>query len=238
MENSNAILDMYELSYRNHKCNEQRFQNIDIENITISESTNTIIMKTLNTLKHLKSKDVDEIKFSDVIYSNIPVVEKSTNIITSFAYIPFGKKNTNIKENINRYRRMDINNLPLIDIAKYLNIKIEKSNTLDAYGCYVPSEQKIILGSDYAPTFIHELIHAIDCILPNRNADYYFRELVAELTTIAVCMANSIPIDISYSKFYLDGYTDFDLDLNDILKRVSLIYEYIVICNKILEERK
>jgi hypothetical protein len=115
-------------------------------------------------------------------------------------------------------------------VAKYLNIKIEKSKILSAFGSYNPRKNKITLGSDYEPTFIHELVHAIDCILPNYNDDLNHRELVAELSTVILCRVYNIQFNLSYSHMYLNSYANSEADINEIIKRVSLIYEYVEAC--------
>jgi hypothetical protein len=157
---------LYEMYYREYKYTKYIKAEPDIN---VSENANDLIMEILKEFKHTGAKDMDEIKFSDVICDMIPIIDETTHKL-SRAYIFINRdKNNSTSEYVNRYKKFDINSLPLIEVAKYLNIRVEKSNILESFGCFDATENKIIMGSDYAPTFIHELVHAIDFIIP----DYY-----------------------------------------------------------------
>jgi hypothetical protein len=67
--------------------------------LNVSENTITSIMHILIDLHHTDVNDMDVIRFSDVNR----------------------KKNNRIEENVDRFKKFDINNLPLIGVAKYLN---------------------------------------------------------------------------------------------------------------------
>jgi hypothetical protein len=161
-------IDLYELSYRNIRYNEYR--NPDI-NINISENKNVNVLDVYKHLEQVDSKDMDEISFSDVTCTEMPIVDEETHHLSyRYEYVFVNEcKNGNPNEYKERFKKFDINTLPLIEVAKYLNIKVEKSNMIKPYGIFSPANNKITLGTDYAPTFIHELAHAIDHILPITN---------------------------------------------------------------------
>jgi hypothetical protein len=228
MAKLNENFDVYELLYRDYK-NYSHEHGIDV-----SESTIKIINDILEDIRFYEPKDMDEIKFSDVSYHLTAAFNKEMNTL-EYIYIPILKTKNNsidVTRLVKRFRELDINKLPLIEVVKFLNIKIEKSNILEVFGRYNHVEHKITLGSDYVPTFIHELVHAIDHILPNRNDKLYYAENVAELSTILLCRIYNIPINISYSLYYLQIYNSSKINNDEVYKRVLLICEYIKICEE------
>jgi hypothetical protein len=70
-------------------------------------------------------------------------------------------------------------------------------------------------------------------------ADYVkiIEEFVTELATVLLCKIYNIPNDISYSRSYLDSYSNLEIyiELKYIIQRVSLICEFI---NKCIENVK
>ena len=247
-------IDLYELNYRNY--NSINETSIPETKINASERTFKFVINTIEELKYVKSGESDKIKFSDVICMLFPVINNESNNI-SFIYKNIfvdGNEESNPNEYVERFKKLDINTLPLIEVAKYLNIQVEKSNILKPYGEYDPVENKIILGTDYIKTFIHELAHAIDRILDGKfdwlileiskdseeleqTIENYkdLNELVAELSAVVLCKKYNISFNISGSKCYLDSYSNAKMNINNkyIINRVSLICEYI---NKCLEE--
>lgn len=235
----NGDFDIYELFYRNYRNGCLKI-NIDISVQNISENTVKNINKVINDIKSIEPKDKEESKFSDVTYNKIPIFDKKTNILIAYEYVPIfvnGKRKGDPTEYIARFKRLHINNLPLIEIAKYLNIKVEKSNNLKSFGRYNSTEHKIIIGSDYEPTFIHELVHAIDHVLPNFECELCYNELIAELSTIVLCKAYNIPIDIQYSLYYLNLYANSEENIHKAIDRVSLIYETVKNCMKNIKRK-
>jgi hypothetical protein len=141
--------------------------------------------------------------------------------------------NTFIRDE-NRIRSFDLNNLPLIDVARYLKIGVFKS-LIPLLGQYDPEYRIIHLRSDYARTFVHELVHAIDFILPNQNKRSFYMELVAEFSTAVLCKIYSIPNSISDSKYYLENYYTSEINtINNIniINRVIDIVDLIRRCKK------
>ena len=219
-------LDIYDLFYRDIMLSNNKTSKPET---ALSEDINNKISLILDDILNIQAKEGQEIRFSDVICGIFPTIDKETNTLMN-SYIPIILDKNIIcdaKEYIKRYTRFNINNLPFLDVARQLNVKIEKSNQLEVYGKYIHSERKIILGSDYVLTFIHELTHAIDRFLPNTNNDTFFSELTAELSAIILCKLYNISIDIPYSISYLNSYSNFDINVNDLINRVSEIIEFV-----------
>jgi hypothetical protein len=255
-------VDLYELAYRNYQLFEKEKSDtiINISDLVISENTNKNIKIVLKELQYAIPKN-ERISISDIEFYKRPIFDENNNLIYWHSYLFInGDKKVDPYRYLENFNRFNIDNLPLIEVAKYLNIKIEKSHTIEVYGRYMDKEKKILLGTDSARTFIHELSHAVDYIFLNENyteeyffgfsehvnifeeeyvAEYLkiFGELVAELSTVLLCKIYNIPNDISYSKYYLDSYSNLELNIESkyIIKRVSLICEYI---NKCIENSK
>ena len=204
MKLKNNNFDFYELLYRDLR-NEKIVIHIDPTDDTIAYVNNTGL-----ELRSMESKTREAIQFSNVIYALMPVVKKNNGI--RYEYVPMlTEKNekSDAREHINRFKNFNIDNLPLIEVAKYLGIKVEKSNALDYLGIYSPRENKIILGSDYEPVFIHELAHAIDVRLDNFISESAFEEVVAELSVVALCKYYNIQNDPSASLDYVIYFFEF-----------------------------
>ncbi|MCL2007204.1 MAG: hypothetical protein FWG77_03875 [Treponema sp.] len=219
--------NLYDLFYRSAMFFNKEIIALDVN---VSDATDKKLNKILKELEFISAKYMDEIKFSDVIYEIFPEINQRTKII-SFNYKPVSKKdkkNIDISNHIERYKNFNVDNLPLIEVAKAFNIRVEKSNTLETLGRYVANEKKIILASDYVPTFIHELVHGIDRHMSDYIHDENFNELVAELSTIFICKIFSIPINVSYSIHYLDAYSTMEVNVSKMIKRASEIAESII----------
>ena len=206
-------IDIHELIYKDIIISKKmNFTNALELDMSIFENTREKVNEIFERFLSVKSKNTtEEIHFSDLIYDKCPIIERETNIV-NYIYKPIlNNKNTNenIDGYINRFKIFDINKLPLIEVANELKIKVEKSNTLKSLGVYIHNEKKIVLASDYAPTFIHELVHAIDFILPERINENGFSELVAEISVVILCKLYSIQNDDSYSMSYLNSYATF-----------------------------
>ena len=228
MENTNGDFGLYGLIYRNAMS----YKNISFDT-NISDDVNKKVIDLIMDLQSIESKDISEIKFSDVIYEISPEVDIKSGVI-KFCYKPrFSNKiNENISDYIDRFKNFNVDDLPLIDVARLLRIKVEKSNIIDVFGKYIPNENKIILGTDYVPTFIHELSHAIDFHLSDYIYERDYSELVAETSTILLCKIYNIPINISNSISYLDSYSSLEINAKKMICRVSEIVE----CIKIIKE--
>ena len=201
---------------------------ISADRIKVSENTRKTIEGAMGEMLKIKSRAGNEIRFSNLVYDKVLVIDEENNGLT-YGYVPVLKRRdgtVDINEHINRFRHFDINSLPLIEVARHLNITVEKRETLEPYGMFIPTENRIVMGSENASTFIHELVHAIDIMLGTYTNDKNFDEVVAEFTTIVICMSYGIETDFHASMYYIDGYFDKSNFRNDeFLERVWLIYE-------------
>ena len=225
---------LYGLLYRSHVSNRSNLPNnihgfrISADKIKVSENTKKTIDEAMSEMLKIKSRAGNEIRFSNLVYDKVPVIDEENNGLT-YGYVPVLKRRdgtVDINEHINRFRHFDVNNLPLIEVARHLNITVEKRETLEPYGMFIPTENRIVMGSDNASTFIHELVHAIDFMLGTYTNDKNLDEVVTEFTTMVICMSYGIETDFHASMYYIDGYFDkSNFRIDEFLKRVWLIYE-------------
>jgi hypothetical protein len=213
------------------------FYDLFYRNYTNYTDIKRAVKECLYELKTIESNDFNEIKFSDVTYTKFPIFDEANNY-SGGNYVPV------FLNKMDRFKKFDIDNLPFIDVAKLLGIKVEKSANIDSYGRYMIKENKIILCSDYIPTFIHELVHAIVHITDIKFILFYYDEMydvynefVAEFTAVVLCKIYNININIPYSMYYIKMYLgDFENDIpDDIIKIVECICEYIKECKKVIE---
>jgi len=260
-------IDLYEMTYRNYKYYEKRKPDT---NINISAKTKKSVTDTIKILMNteIKIENLENpINFSDIICYDIPIFDEKTHNLSYRKNFMFNgeKKDINPIEYIKRFNNFDINNLPLIEVAKYLNIIVEKLSALGSslFGQFSPNENKITLGTDYPPIFIHELAHAIHFIFLEssgttkyeeafNNLDdiediqeyfLFFSELVAEFTTVVLCRIYNIPINISYAIIYicshLNNYNRISTNVNNLLiTDITKICEYVNKCIENIEEKR
>jgi hypothetical protein len=236
----NENIDFYKLVYRNYKSDCLKMS-IDTNAQYIPEGTVKMINKILSDIKTIEPKYSDKKAFSDAVYTKIPVFDKKTNILMTYDYVPiFAIRNKgDPNDYIKRFIRFNINNLPLIEVANYLNIKVEKANNMKEYGIYNSDERKIVMGTDYEPVFTHELAHAIDfSFLPSFEYEFHYNEIIAELSTIVLCKTYNIPIDIPFSLYYLEAHSYLKSNLHKAINRVALIYETIEECKTNIKSKK
>jgi hypothetical protein len=181
--------------------------------------------------------------FRDVTYTLFPIWESktlvdneaTTNVLKgSYAkQIVLGNDTeNNIDDFIARYDMFNINSLPLIEIADFLGIKVVKEKKIreDCVAYYSPQENMIVMGTDNPQVFLHELAHAIDWTLPNRDLDLDMGEIIAELTAACLCTIYNIPVNMVHSRLYIRDYAkgkNLKQCVMDALKRVEMIYQYI-----------
>jgi len=222
----------YEYLYRDYTYQKK------ILGIVPDKAVKDHVYKVGKKLSSTKPKANGEISFSDLIYDIKPVLNGNKSL--SYEYVPMlNTKNSRaaLDEHIRRFNKFDINKLPLIDVANYLSIKVEKSKVLNGkdgglLGQYRSSENKIILSSDYKPTFLHELAHAVDSMLPGKICEKHFEELVAEYSAAVLCKEYNIRINASASLEYLDGYSSSEIDIGKVVERVAMIYEFVKRCRE------
>jgi antirestriction protein ArdC len=135
-----------------------------------------------------------------------------------------------------RIKALDVESLPLIEVAKSLGVKVEGGlTTRGVEGWYRKSTKQIMLGTAHPIVFLHELSHAVDNALPDKNNDYAFNEVVAELSAAFLGSLYDVKFDIANTKSYIkswQGKGHVAFKVVDALQRVEQIYQYIVSTQK------
>jgi hypothetical protein len=243
------------INCRNYYSHKDKIPNT---NITVSEKTRKSVIDTIEVLTHTEAKWRNKINFRDVFYNVVPIFDEKTHNLpfwNEYKYIGESKE-INPNEVFERFNKFDINTLPLIEVAEYLKIKVRKSSKLKTLGSFYHKTKKIILGTDYPPVFLHELAHAIDFIFQEspesleyeKNLDDvkgyiilymdHFSELLAELSAVVLCKIYNIPIDLSSAKYYLNHFSNYDINVKDLITGVSEICEYVNKCVENIENKK
>jgi hypothetical protein len=127
-------------------------------------------------------------------------------------------------------KNFDINKLPLIDIAKALNIEVTAELTLRNMASYNHKEKKIVMGTDNPNVFLHEMSHAIDSVLPNHSNNYAKNEIIAELSAAFLSRLYEIPFSIKATRSYIEQYSGRGHAVFEIMRalsRVKEIYTFI-----------
>jgi hypothetical protein len=123
-------IDFYDLFYRNYtNYTDIKRAVIDClkEKKDASTDTKYAVKECLYKLKTIESNDFDEIKFSDVTYTKFPIFDEDNNY-SGGNFVPVflnKKKNIDPVEYMNRLKKFEINNLPFIDVAEFLGIKVK-----------------------------------------------------------------------------------------------------------------
>ena len=237
----------YELFYRGAK--KRKATNDEITVNLIKTDIKRVIHCTLKEFSYIKPTSMHEYDFANIEYSPIPIFDIETQQVFSIKYEPISLyKNIrdNLYEYVKNYQNYFVSNLPLIDVANYLGIKVQATMSEEFFGQYSPTEKIIYVGSDYKPTFLHELAHAIDGLLGNNSNVKEIDEVTAELSSVVLCKIFNIPVNINYSKLYINWqgraaeYIDTCIVKNElsslkpILKRVKKICEYVVKCKEVM----
>ena len=217
--------------------------NINIESFQIELYNKKRLQKNIknninifkNELSTKKRKVKSKTIFSDLYILEFPISKgkKSLKIKNNSGYKNYRKGKS---KRLARYNQFNTNNLPLIGVAKFLKIEVEKAFIFNgAYAFYSNNKRKIVMGSDYAPFFIHELAHAIDHIIPDQKNNYHFNEIVAETVSILLCRKYRIPYDMKFSLDYLRYHASecSYLATGEIMKRVTQIIVFIIEINRI-----
>ena len=227
--------DVYEIMYRDAMLSKNSIPDKNIADDTVEEVDNLLSFKVNfpeDISNYTPMKDV--LVFSGVKYELFPKIDDKTSEIGYYHKPVFKKKlNGNASEYIDRFNKFNINNLPLIEVARFLRINVVKSNQFDeALGQFNPYENKIVLGTDYIPVFIHELAHAVDYALPGQIVEKNYMEVVAEVSTVVLCKKYSIPINDFDSLYYCLNYKTSGITLEQMILRVSEIVKSIEIWRK------
>ncbi|MDR2094665.1 MAG: hypothetical protein LBP76_04000 [Treponema sp.] len=129
-----------------------------------------------------------------------------------------------------RIKAFNPDSLPLIDVARSLGVSVSAGFTGNAAGFFRPSANAIVMGSNDGQTFLHELSHAVDYVLPDRNANRNFQEITAELSSAFLGSLYGVPVNIDNTTAYIrswagSGHVAFKIV--EALGRVEEIYHYI-----------
>ena len=131
---------------------------------------------------------------------------------------------------VENLREFDPASLPLIDVAQALGVTVSAGLTWDSGGWFRPKDNSITMGSNDGQVFLHELSHAVDNALPEKNADYAFNEIVAELSAAFLCRLYGYPCSVDNTTAYIRGWSGRAKDAFTFVKameRVEEIYKYI-----------
>jgi hypothetical protein len=130
-----------------------------------------------------------------------------------------------------RIKALDVESLPLIDVAKSLGVKVEAGLTDGGVaGWFRKSTKQIRLGSANPVVFLHELSHAVDNALPDKSDSYAFNEVVAELSAAFLASLYGVKFDIALTQGYIkywQGKGHVVFQVVDALQRVEEIYRFI-----------
>jgi hypothetical protein len=130
-----------------------------------------------------------------------------------------------------RLKTLDVEALPLIDVAKSLGVTVQAGLTFDGCaGSFHPVKNRITMGTADSQVFLHELSHAVDNTLPGKSEDYAFNEVVAELSAAFLGSLYGVKVDIDNTRAYINGWSGRGhaaFRVTDALERVERIYRHI-----------
>jgi len=130
-------------------------------------------------------------------------------------------------------------NLPYIEVAKFLKIKITLSGyTGSSYGSFSPNMKIINLASPDESVFLHELSHAVDDYIMKqktgkglKGGQQIDQEVVAEFT--AFVLGSMAGLDMKHSagfgKKYIEGYSGKSTEeaIVKLISRIEKIVDFI-----------
>ena len=125
--------------------------------------------------------------------------------------------------------RLDVQALPLADVAREMGLEVKAGFSREHYGAYYLGGQKIEMCTDDEQTFLHELSHAVDHRLEQmstRQED----EIVAELSACFLASLYGRRANMAYTKQYVTSYAGsghIGLAIGRLLHRVVAIHQFI-----------
>jgi hypothetical protein len=176
-------------------------------------------------------KDKNKGKDQDKTKPKAPSAEVSS--LSGFASIPVYRVEDTTGKPLDYQvilKNFDIDSLPLIDVAKRLGVEVKAGISNERYASFHPSAKKIIMNTDDPQTFLHELSHAVDFALPNRNADYSHSEIVAELSSAFLGSLYGVKVNLKNTQAYIQNYSGRGHVVFKVMKaldRVKAIYTFI-----------
>jgi antirestriction protein ArdC len=161
--------------------------------------------------------------------------EKSAkkHLATWFKAMPvFRVEDTEGKELDYKIRLSEFNpdTLPLIDVARTLGIEVKAVLTHDKGGFFMPRENVIYMGSNNHRTFLHELSHALDFLLPGKVDDKEYGEVVAELSSAFLGSLYGAQVELENTVAYIQSWAGkghVAFKVMEAVSRVEQIYHYI-----------
>lgn len=179
-------------------------------------------------------------KGSNAFYIFVPMFKKikepsetEEKILSGFHLMPvFRFEDTEGKEleYQHKMKKLDVENLPLIEVAKSLDVMVKAGICEKAAGSYRPFSKVITLNTLNQQVFLHELSHAVDYHLGNYDKDYGFGEIVAELSSAFLGSLYGIPIDLKNTKAYIQNWSGkghVAFRVTSAIARVEEIYKFI-----------
>ena len=109
-----------------------------------------------------------------------------------------------------RMTELKIDELPLIDVAEKLGIKVKADLCGTAEGSFSPTEKIIRMNCTDKQVFLHELSHGIIAEIKKKEKvklDYGFEEICAELSSAFLGSLYGVEIDLQNTKAYIQGWT-------------------------------
>lgn len=181
-------------------------------------------------------------KGAKAIYILVPMIYKVKNEkeekeedhrLTGFKAMPvFRVEDTEGQEldYVEKLKTFQPDSLPLLDVAKKLNIEVIAGLTGNAGGWFYPGTNTITMGSNDGQVFLHELAHAVDQQIEGKSDEYSFNEIVAELTAALLASLYGVSYSKDNSIAYIRGWSKRSHvahKLVQAMERVEKIYNYI-----------
>lgn len=108
-----------------------------------------------------------------------------------------------------RMKELKVDELPLIDVAEKLGIKVRADLCGQAEGSFSPFEKVIRMNCADNQVFLHELSHGIIAEIKRKEKitlDYGFEEICAELSSAFLGSLYGVEIDLQNTKAYIQSW--------------------------------
>ena len=143
-------------------------------------------------------------------------------------------------------KQLKIEDLPLVDVAKKLGIKVQADLCGLAEGSYSTFERIIRMNCTGKQVFLHELSHAIIAEIKKKDKvelTYDFEEICAELSSAFLGSLYEVNIDLQNTKAYIQGWAGkghVAWKVIEAVDWVEKVYQFIenIKYNSQKEERK
>ena len=108
-----------------------------------------------------------------------------------------------------RMRQLKVEELPLVDVAEKLGIKVKAALLGSAEGSFSPYERIIRMNCTDKQVFLHELSHSVISKIKRKEGvtlEYGFEEICAELSSAFLGSLYEVEIDLENTKAYIQGW--------------------------------